>query len=93
MDTSINDGAIISRKRKREEFKKTIMIAAAYVVYMFMSITIWYHNNYLDKEPARNWELERHNFLNRFYRGTKRDCIEQLRVSKSAFIKLCKILQ
>jgi len=58
MDTSINDDAIISRKRKREEFKKVIMIVAAYVVYMFMSVAVWYHNNYLDKEPAHNWELE-----------------------------------
>ena len=93
MDTSINDGAIISRKHKREEFKKIIMIAAAYVVYMFMNVEVWYHNNYLDKEPARNWELERCNFLNRLYRGTEKYCIEQLRVSKSAFLKLCKILQ
>jgi len=58
MDTSINDGAIISRKHKREEFKKIIMIVVAYVIYMFMSVVVWYHNIYLDKEPDRNWELE-----------------------------------
>ena len=72
MDTSINDGAIISRRRKREEFKKIIVIVVAYVVYMFMSVVVWYHNNYLDKEPARNWELERRNFINRLYRGTEK---------------------
>jgi len=93
MDTSINDGAIISRKHKREEFKKIIMIVVAYVIYMFMSVVVWYHNIYLDKEPDRNWELEWRNFLNRLYRGTEKDCIEQLRVCKSAFLKLCKILQ
>ena len=41
MDTSINDGAIISRKCKRKEFKKIIMIVVAYVIYMFMSLVAW----------------------------------------------------
>uniref|UniRef100_A0A0R0GDT5 DUF8040 domain-containing protein n=1 Tax=Glycine max TaxID=3847 RepID=A0A0R0GDT5_SOYBN len=47
----------------------------------------------LEKEPTRNWELECHSFLNCLYRGTKKDCIEQLRLSKNAFFNLCRILQ
>ncbi|KAG4954337.1 hypothetical protein JHK87_039931 [Glycine soja] len=47
----------------------------------------------LEKEPTRNWELECHSFLNYLYRGTKKDCIEQLRLSKNAFFNLCRILQ
>ncbi|KHN04730.1 Putative nuclease HARBI1, partial [Glycine soja] len=34
-----------------------------------------------------------HNFLNCLYRGTNKDCIEQLRLSKNAFFNLCRILQ
>ncbi|KHN15618.1 Putative nuclease HARBI1, partial [Glycine soja] len=52
-----------------------------------------YHNNYFVKEPTHNWELERRGFLNRLYRGTEKDCIEQLRLSKNAFFNLCRILQ
>ncbi|KAG5024367.1 hypothetical protein JHK86_020281 [Glycine max] len=60
---------------------------------MLLGALTWYHDKYFVKEPARNLELERHSFLNRLYRGTETDCIEQLRVSKKAFFKLCRILQ
>ncbi|KAL5172258.1 hypothetical protein HKD37_16G045047 [Glycine soja] len=93
MDHSIVDTAMTSRKRKREEYKKIILLAAACVVHMVISVVTWYHNNYFVKEPTRNWELERHSFLNRLYRGTNKDCIEQLRLSKNAFFNLCRILQ
>ena len=93
MDHSIVDTAMTSRKRKREEYKKIILLAAACVVHMVIGVVTWYHNNYFVKEPTRNWELERHNFLNRLYRGTNKDCIEQLRLSKNAFFNLCRILQ
>ncbi|KAL5133821.1 hypothetical protein HKD37_03G007093 [Glycine soja] len=80
MDHSIVDTAMTSRKRKREEYKKIILLAAACVVHMVIGVVTWYHNNYFVKEPTRNWELERHSFLNRLYRGTNKDCIEQLRL-------------
>ncbi|KAL5187540.1 hypothetical protein HKD37_05G013198 [Glycine soja] len=38
-------------------------------------------------------ELERRNFLNHLYRGTEKDCIEKLRLSKNAFFNLCRILE
>ncbi|KAG5125191.1 hypothetical protein JHK82_031928 [Glycine max] len=60
---------------------------------MLLGALTWYHDKYFVKEPARNLELERHSFLNSLYRGTKTDCIEQLRVSKKASFKLCRILQ
>ncbi|KAG5054025.1 hypothetical protein JHK85_006535 [Glycine max] len=82
-----------SRKRKREEYKKIILLAAACVVHMVIGVVTWYHNNYFVKEPTRNWELEHQSFLNRLYRGTNKDCIEQLRLSKNAFFNLCRILQ
>ena len=93
MDYSIVDTTITSRKRKREEYKKMILLAAACVVHMVIGVVTWYYNNYFVKEPTRNWELERRSFLNRLYRGTEKDCIEQLRLSKSAFFNLYKILQ
>ena len=93
MDPSIVDTAMTSRKRKREEYKKIILLAAACVVHMVIGVVTWYHNNYFVKEPTRNWELERHSFLNCLYRGTNKDCIEQLRLSKNAFFNLCRILQ
>ncbi|KAL5180851.1 hypothetical protein HKD37_01G001904 [Glycine soja] len=81
MDPSIVDTAITSRKRKREEYKKIILLAASCVVHMVIGVVTWYHNNYFVKEPTRNWELECHSFLNRLYRGTYKDCIEQLRLT------------
>ncbi|KAH1203847.1 hypothetical protein GmHk_17G049958 [Glycine max] len=93
MDPSIVDTAITSRKRKREEYKKIILLVVACVVHMVIGVVTWYHNNYFVKESTRNWELERCNFLNRLYRGTEKDCIEQLRLSKNAFFNLCRILQ
>ena len=84
---------IISIKSKREECKKIILLVAACVIHMVIGVVTWYHNNYFVKEPSRNWELERRSFLNRLYRGTEKDCIEQLRLSKSAFFYHCRILQ
>nr|KYP43589.1 hypothetical protein KK1_034967 [Cajanus cajan] len=60
---------------------------------MLMGVVTWYHNNYFVKEPTYNWELEWRSFLNHLYRGAEKDCIEQLRLSNSAFFKLCRILQ
>ena len=85
--------ALTSRKRKREEYKNIILLYVACVVHMVISVVTWYHNSYFVKEPTRNWELERHSFLNHLYRGIEKDCIEQLRLSKSAFFNLCRILQ
>ncbi|KHN37050.1 hypothetical protein glysoja_009078, partial [Glycine soja] len=82
-----------SRKRKREEYKKIILLVVACVVHMVIGVVTWYHNNYFVKESTRNWELEHCNFFNHLYRGTKKDCIEQLRLSKNAFFNLCRILQ
>uniref|UniRef100_A0A0R0K820 DUF8040 domain-containing protein n=1 Tax=Glycine max TaxID=3847 RepID=A0A0R0K820_SOYBN len=90
MDPSI---AITSRKRKREEYKKIILLVVACVVHMVIGVVTWYHNSYFVKEPTCNWELERRSFLNRLYRGTEKECIEQLRLSKSTFLNLCRILQ
>ncbi|KAL5130580.1 hypothetical protein HKD37_12G033613 [Glycine soja] len=60
---------------------------------MAIGVVTWHYNNYFVKEPTRNWELECCSFLNRLYRGTKKDCIEQLRLNKSAFLNLCRLLQ
>ncbi|WJX19321.1 hypothetical protein P8452_09032 [Trifolium repens] len=94
MDTSIVE--ITSRKRKRneemEEVEETTFVVVSLVT-MLLGVMSWYYDKYFVKEPARNWELERRIFLNRLYRGTEADCIEQLRVSKGSFFKLCKILK
>ena len=93
MDRSIVDTAITSRKCKREKYKKIILLIASYVVHMVICVVTWYHNNYFVKKLVHNWELGRRSFLNRLYRGTEKDCIEQLRLSKSAFFYHCRILQ
>ncbi|KAH1262035.1 Protein ALP1-like [Glycine max] len=93
MDPSIVDTAMTSRKRKREEYKKIILLVFACVVHMVIGVVTWYPNNYFVKKSARNWELERHSFLNPLYRGTHKDCIEKLRLSKNVFFNLCRILQ
>jgi hypothetical protein len=94
MDTSIVE--ITSRKRKRneemEEVEETTFVVVSLVT-MLLGVMSWYYDKYFVKEPVRNWELERRIFLNRLYRGTEADCIEQLRVSKGSFFKLCKILK
>jgi len=40
------------------------------VVHMLIGAMTWYYDTYFVKEPSRNLELERRNFLNRLYRGT-----------------------
>jgi hypothetical protein len=95
MDTSIVE--ITSRKRKRNEEMEEVLEETTFVVVslvtMLLGVMSWYYDKYFVKEPVRNWELERRIFLNRLYRGTEADCIEQLRVSKGSFFKLCKILK
>ena len=97
MENSIVDASAASRKRRRDEEEEEeleqIFFIIVSVVTMLLGALTWYHDKYFVKEPARNLELERHSFLNRLYRGTETDCIEQLRVSKKAFFKLCRILQ
>lgn len=92
MDTIVD----ASRKRKQTEeelaeLEETFVVVC--VVIRLLGLMAWYHDTYLVKEPARNWELERRDFLNRLFRGKESDCIDQLRVSKRAFSKLCRILQ
>ncbi|BFG21344.1 hypothetical protein CerSpe_076180 [Prunus speciosa] len=55
-------------------------------------VGVWYNENYLVKEPSRDWDEERRCHLNCLYNGKEVDCIEQLRVSKKAFQSLCTIL-
>lgn len=90
-------GDIIMRlKRKRaieeEENKKRMKIIFGATVSVIALIIEWYHKTFLVKEPSRDWDQERRSYLNRLYDGREVDCIEQLRVSKSAFRKLCEIL-
>ena len=51
MDPSVVDTAITSRKSKREECKKIILLVAACVVHMVIGVVTWYHNDYFVKEP------------------------------------------
>ena len=97
MESSIVNASATSRKRRRDEEEEEeleqIFFIIVSVVTMLLGALTWYHDKYFVKEPARNLELERHSFLNSLYRGTETDCIEQLRVSKKTFFKLCRILQ
>jgi len=54
MDPSIVDTTITSRKRKREEYKKIILLAVVCVVHMVIGVMTLYHNNYFVKEPTHN---------------------------------------
>lgn len=80
-------------KKRWQSLRKQHSTFSASVAIMILSVIAWYHKKYFVKEPARNWELERHSFLNCLYRETENDCIEQLKVSKGEFFKLCRILQ
>ncbi|WJX83777.1 hypothetical protein P8452_66413 [Trifolium repens] len=62
-----------------EEVEETTFVVVSLVT-MLLGVMSWYYDKYFVKEPARNWELERRIFLNRLYRGTEADCIEQLRM-------------
>ncbi|TKY54739.1 hypothetical protein E2542_SST19151 [Spatholobus suberectus] len=84
METSVVDTSIASRKCRRdekdeEELEQAIFIVVS-VVAMLLGVMAWYHDKYFVKELAQNWELERHSFLNRLYKGAEKDCIEQLKV-------------
>ncbi|KAK2437345.1 hypothetical protein QL285_022250 [Trifolium repens] len=97
MDTSIVE--ITSRKRKRNEEMEEVLEETTFVVVslvtMLLGVMSWYYDKYFVKEPVRNWELERRIFLNRLYRGTEADYIQQLRVSKGEAIegKLHKVTE
>ncbi|KAL5191959.1 Stem-specific protein TSJT1 [Glycine soja] len=97
MESSIIDASAASRKRRRDEEEEEELEQVFFIIVsvatMFLGALTWYHDKYLVKEPAQNLELERHSFLNHLYKGTEIDCIEQLRVNKKAFFKLCRILQ
>ncbi|KAL5179340.1 hypothetical protein HKD37_01G000671 [Glycine soja] len=83
MESSIVDASVASRKRRRDKEEEEELEQAFFIIVsvatMLLGAMTWYHDKYFVKEPARNFELERHSFLNRLYRGTKTDCIEQLR--------------
>jgi len=90
MESNIVDALIASRKHRRdekeeEELEQTFFIIVS-VATMLLGAMTWYHDKYFVKEPTQNLELERHSFLNRLYRETETDCIEQLRVSKKIFL-------
>jgi len=90
MESSIVDASTASRKRRRDEEEDEELEQAFFIIVsvatMLLDAMTWYHDKYFVKEPARNLELERHSFLNRLYMGTEIDCIEQLRISKKAFL-------
>ncbi|KAH1264890.1 hypothetical protein GmHk_01G000710 [Glycine max] len=96
MESSIVDASVASRKRRRdkeeeEELEQAFFIIGS-VATMLLGAMTWYHDKYFVKEPARNLELERHSFLNRLYRGTKTDCIEQLRY-RVAHFSYCRSME
>ncbi|CAB4309511.1 unnamed protein product [Prunus armeniaca] len=86
--------AHLSRKRARdeEENKKKMTIILSTITCIIAIVGAWYNENYLVKEPSRDWDEERQCRLNRLYNGKEVDCIEQLRVRKKAFQSLCTIL-
>ncbi|KAL5141559.1 hypothetical protein HKD37_09G024879 [Glycine soja] len=59
MDRSIVGTAITSKKHKRKEYKKIILLTAACVVHMVIGVVTWYHNNYFVKEPVQMGGLVR----------------------------------
>ncbi|XP_070667098.1 protein ALP1-like [Malus domestica] len=84
-------------KRKRaineEENRKKRKIIVSTIIYVIVMVMHWYSTSVLLKEPSNDWDQERQSFLGRLFDGKDSTCIEQLRVSKSAFKQLCEILQ
>ena len=84
----------LSHKRARDEAenRNQMTIILGMIASVISMVGTWYNENYLVKEPSRDWDEERRCYLNRLYNGREVDCIEQLRVSKRAFKSLCTIL-
>lgn len=70
----------LSRKRDRdeEENRKKMTIILGTITSMIAIVVAWCNENYLVKEPSRDWDEERKCRLNRLYNGKEVDCIEQL---------------
>ncbi|KAK2659493.1 hypothetical protein Ddye_006026 [Dipteronia dyeriana] len=51
--------------------------------------TVYYHNNFLVKEPCRNSPYTGSMFIMEILKGNDRRCHEQFRMEKHVFIKLC----
>lgn len=68
--------SIASRKRIRdekeeEEEKEQAILIVISVVTMLLGVIAWYHDKNFVKELARNWELERHSYVNHLCRDLK----------------------
>ncbi|KAB2611011.1 hypothetical protein D8674_019043 [Pyrus ussuriensis x Pyrus communis] len=76
-----------------EENRKKRKIIVSTIIYVIVIVMHWYSKSVLLKGPSNDWDQERQSFLSRLFNGKDSTCIEQLRVSKSAFKRLCEILQ
>ncbi|RXH93546.1 hypothetical protein DVH24_014122 [Malus domestica] len=76
-----------------EENRKKWKIIVGTIIYVIVIVMHLYNKSVLLKEPSNDWDQERQSFLGRLFNGKDSTCIEQLRVSKSAFKRLCEILQ
>ncbi|KAB2629222.1 hypothetical protein D8674_034017 [Pyrus ussuriensis x Pyrus communis] len=76
-----------------EENRKKRKIIVGTIIYVIVIVMHWYSKSVLLKEPSNDWDQERQSFLGRLFNGKDSTCIEQLRVSKSAFKRFCEILQ
>ncbi|KAF8413837.1 hypothetical protein HHK36_001831 [Tetracentron sinense] len=61
------------------------------IAFFVTFIAIMYHRDMV-KEPSIDMEEESKNWLNRLYNGRQSTCLEQLRITKEGFRKLCRLL-
>lgn len=88
--SGINEILVRSRRKlvnEEEESRKKMKTCLLTISAMIKIITSWYHNRFMVRVPLQHWDKKRR-YLNRLCNGNEVDCIEQLRVSKQAFIKL-----
>ncbi|KAK9290096.1 hypothetical protein L1049_008260 [Liquidambar formosana] len=74
-----------------EEREKQMKIIVGTITIVIAAFVARYHGKFVTEEPLPDWDHERRT-LNGLYNGSEVDCVEQLRVSKHGFLKLCKIL-
>ncbi len=75
-----------------DERRKKLKIIIGITTSIMSVIATWYIEKFMVKEPSHDWDQERQWYFKRLYDGSEVDCIEQLRVSKSAFKSLAKVL-
>ncbi|CAB4298680.1 unnamed protein product [Prunus armeniaca] len=90
---TVNVDNMLTRLRQKRAIGKRRKIIVCTMISFMVTLVQWYYDNFRVKEPSHDWDEEMRSYLNRMYNGKEVDCIDQFRISKCAFKKLCRILE